>query len=239
VVALCQADFLIIILYLTQKSTKMRYAPVILFLIIAASCRNNPKLKFIPSENYSESSNTDTNRVQINFHRSDTISFAGYLQDPNTDPLVISFCRGKFNLSDNANTLKLLDRLTQKNDKYFPFYFYVFNKICENSGGALGELMGEYCFRFCVNYPKEILKHFESSKLDLYLYSKNLGAEFYFKSEGTSNLKMNFAEFKKYLYGELDSNNNELSNIATIFFTKIDSTMGTMNSPLEQLELQQ
>lgn len=217
----------------------MRYSLVILFLIIAASCRNNPKLKIIASENYSDSLNTDMNRIQNNFHRLDTISFARFLQDPNTDPLVISFCRGKYDLSDNANTLKLLDQLTQKNDKYFPFYFYVFNKICENSGGALGELMGEYCFRLCVNYPKEILKHFESSKLDLYLYSMNLGAEFYFKSEGTSKLNMNFAEFKKYLYGELDSNNNELSNIATIFFTKIDSTMGTMNSPIEQLEQQQ
>jgi hypothetical protein len=217
----------------------MRYELVILFLIIAASCKNNPKSNIRENENYSERLNADTNRIQNYFHHLDTISFPVYLQDPNIDPLVISFCRGKFDLSYNANTLKLLDQLTQKNDKYFPFYFYVFNKICENSHGAIGELMGKYCFRFCVNYPKEIFKHFESSKLDLYLYSINLGAEFYLKSEGTSDLNMNFAEFKKYLYGELDSHKNELNNIATIFFTKIDSTMGTMVSTIEQLEQQQ
>jgi hypothetical protein len=219
----------------------MRDLITILFLILLVSCRNNPKLpnsmmvsstgKGVTNqsnEKDSSSKTIKTNEISNYPHKLDTTNLGEYLNDPKIDSTVLSYCRGTFKTSDNDKTIEFLKLISKKSDRYFPIYFQVFNNICENSDGAESELLGDYCFKFVINYPNEVLKHFATNNYDLYLYSMFLGAEFYFKSEGTSDLMMDFSMFKKYLSEKMNPNDTVIKNISSIFYAKIDSFMMVM-----------
>jgi hypothetical protein len=213
----------------------MRNFFIILLLIFTIGCRNNTKQPIKIGDSSSDTSKIAMKKIYSNFHQFDTIPFSRYFKDPNLNPSVLSYCRGKFQITVDDRTVEFLDMLSQKNDKYFQLYYSVFNNILSNSDGAVGELMGPYCFKFVINYPNEVLKDFISDKRHLHLYSMSLGAEFFFKTEGTSDLKYNFEDFKKYLVEKLDSNNFEIKKITDLFFTMIDSTIFEMDLPERQI----
>jgi hypothetical protein len=93
--------------------------------------------------------------------------------------------------------------------------------VLYNSDGAVSELMSPYSYRFIVNYPNEILRHFITNKKDLDLYTMFLGVEFALKDYGSSSIKMNFSDFKKYLVNKLDSNNIALKKQPRYFIKKL------------------
>jgi hypothetical protein len=171
----------------------------------------------------------ETTQSHSYLHNLDTSGLTKYLKYPNVDTLILSYCNRRLSITDNNETIEFLEMISQKNDKFFPLYFRIFNNIIENSDGAVSELMGPYCFRFVVNYPNEVLKHFMTNREDLKLYSMFLGAEFNFKEYGSSNLKMDFEEFKKSISQKVDLANIEIKTITDIFYSKIDSTKKTMN----------
>ena len=83
-----------------------------------------------------------------------------YINDPSLPKIVKEYYNGQFKASDDNKTFILLDTLTSKNDYFFPFYFSIFNKIANESDGALSEVMGKYCFKNLYQYPKEIFIFF-------------------------------------------------------------------------------
>jgi hypothetical protein len=201
---------------------------MILLVLLTVACKNNPKQSIRDNSSSSDTSKTLTYQIHNHYYQLDTVPFVGYLNDPKLDSSVISYCRGNFHIDPDKRTLKFLEMISTKKDKYFPLYFAVFNKILNNSDGAIGELMGPYCYNFVITHPNEVLEHFLTNKKDLYLSTMFLGAEFYFKSRNTTFIKLNFGEFKEYLDEKLDSNNIEIKNISHIFYTKIDSMMKWM-----------
>ena len=207
----------------------MKVMLMILLILLTVACKNNPKQSIRNDSSSLDTSKTVTYQIQNHYHPFDTIPFVGYLNDSKLDASVISYCRGDFHIAPDKRTLKFLEMISTKKDKYFPIYFAVFNNILNNSDGAISEIMGPYCFNFVITYPNEVLKHFITDKKDLYLYTMFLGAEFYFKSRNITDIKLNFGEFKKYLDEKLDSNNIEIRNISHIFYTKIDSMMKEMD----------
>ena len=207
----------------------MKNLLMILLAILIIACKNNPKQSISNDYRSSDTSKTITNQIHYHFHPFDTLPFVGYLNDPKLDSSVISYCRGNFHISPDKRTLNFLEMISTNKDKYFPLYFAVFNNILHNSDGAIGEIMGPYCYNFVINHPYEVLEHFINDKKDLYLYTMFLGAEFYFKARNTTDIKFNFVEFKEYLDEKLDSSNIEIRNISHIFYTKIDSMMKEMD----------
>ncbi len=63
------------------------------------------------------------------------------------------FYDGDFVLSDDETTDELLNELIASNDTILPLSFYVFNKICTQSDGALSEMVGRYCLLFITKHP--------------------------------------------------------------------------------------
>jgi hypothetical protein len=213
----------------------MRDLLTILLLIVAVGCRNNQKQPIKTINNQPETTKQATKKIHNNYHEFDTIPFSVYLNDPNIDSSIRSYCQGKFHITVDDNTIRFLEILSKKNDKYFQLYFSVFNNILANSDGAVAELMGPYCFKFVINYPNEVLRHFIENSHDLYLYTMFLGSEFYFKSGMTSDIKYNLKDFKNYMTNKLDSTNIEIKNITRIFYAKLDSMILEMDLPQRQL----
>ena len=221
----------------------MRQIFTFIFLVLIISCRNNQKLPTNsqdsiqfknPVSNQQPETEVDRKTNQVSNRHSyphilDTTGLSKYINDPNIDTLVLSYCNKRLNITDNNKTIEFLEMISQKNDKFFPLYFRVFNNIIENSDGAVSELMGPYCLDFVINYPNDVLQHFKNNSYDLYIYSMFLGAEFYFKSRRTSNIKYDFNEFKKYINTKIDSTNIDLKSITQMFYVKIDSFMLEMD----------
>ena len=221
----------------------MRHLLTILFLTILVSCRNNPKLSNNGQDSIHFRNPLSNQKIEKDIspkimqatqshsylHKLDTSGLTKYLKYPNVDTLILSYCNRRLKITDNDKTIEFLEIISKKNDEFFPLNFRIFNNILENSDGAVAELMGPYCFKFVVNYPNEVIMHFISNQEDLYLYSMFLGAEFNFKEYGSSNLKMDFQEFKKFISQKVDLTNIEIKAVTNTFYSKIDSTMKTMN----------
>jgi hypothetical protein len=163
-----------------------------------------------------------------------------FLYHPDLDSIIRVYYMGEFLPSDDENTSRLLDLLTQKHKDLYPFYIHCFNQICHDSDGALSEIMGPYCLLMMINYPSDIFSYFENDSLKLNNYALLIGYELYFKEQGTSDLKTNYKDFKLYLKNNLDLEDKLTKSTYDRFFAKIDCTMIYMdqdNIPKDSLEL--
>lgn len=120
-------------------------------------------------------------------------------------------------LADEVTAFMLLDSLLAKSKISRDFYFKVFNKIMERSGGMLDDAVGDYALTYVENYPKDFLdnsKDFNEDKLaswagnigiELFLSSQNQ-KEAFEKSTGLS--KTNCKSCDQQQLARLDSFNN-------------------------------
>lgn len=129
-------------------------------------------------------------------------------------------------LSDNEETFSLLDSIEDWHNKPKEFYFYVFNTICENSDGAVSELLGIHCMNVVLNNPNYVFNYFKENKSIGKLYATLMGSEFYFKEVGTSMMKYNYTEFKNIIEARIDIDNE---SIKKEFYSLIEKTMNDMN----------
>jgi hypothetical protein len=148
--------------------------------------------------------------------------------------VIRSFYDGQFRPTDNEETQKLLDELVSFNDTVLPLSFYLFNKICAKSDGALAEMVGNYSIEFLVKYPLYLLNYFSHEiklKIDEPIWKKyalSTGYELYFKNEGTSSLKYNYKDLKKLLV-ETAKGNKESEETLRIFWQFVDETIKNMD----------
>ncbi len=131
---------------------------------------------------------------------------SNFISSHNINNLVMDYYKGNLKITDDENTFEILDELVSADSELFPFYYYIFNKICSESDGAVSEILGKYCLQIIMNDPNYVINHFtferENIKKDKYayqLFGEFLGMEMYFKEKGTSDIDYNFAEFKEYL----------------------------------------
>jgi len=201
----------------------MKNLKLLLFVIILLSCGTHNNSLTDKTKNVIQAS------VEKEKNLLDTILINNYRKEPNHDERVIDYCIGEINITDDKKSLKFIEFITQ-NEKYFvPIYFYAFNQICQKSDGSLSEVLGKYCLKVIVNHPNEVFRHFETNNKDLKLYANMLGYEFYFCIQGTSDLEMNFEQFKEYLINELNLNDKTTLDIYNQFCTETENTIKKMN----------
>lgn len=87
-------------------------------------------------------------------------------------------------LSNEVTAFMLLDSLLSKKKDSRDFYFRVFNKIMERSGGSLDDAVGDYALTYVENYPKEFLDNSRSFSEDkLASWAGNIGIELFLTSQ--------------------------------------------------------
>ena len=190
---------------------------IIVFALVC--CNSNPKI----SKSKTESSNSE------NSFKSEYSGLCNkYLDYPGIDTLITAYCSGAFQPSDDDKTVEFLRILSQDNNNLFPFYYRIFNYVLKNSDGALSEMLPEYCLLFIKNYPVEVIEDFKKIPYDLENYAQMLGYEFYFVNYGTSNISMNYDQFKELLSSKIDLTNRQTNNTYNQFINKIDAAIKNM-----------
>ena len=157
-----------------------------------------------------------------------------FLNNSDLDKLILDYYNGNFKVTDDEQTIRLLDTLTHKND-YFQLYYFLFNNICTTSDGALSEIMGTYCLKMILNQPIFVINHFTFERNNfgksqyLYqLYASFIGEEFYFYNKKMSELDYGFPEFKEMLLKELKDTNSDNSETLELFFIEIIDSINKM-----------
>jgi len=136
--------------------------------------------------------------------------------------------------SDNDNIHKLLKELVTSSDTILPLSFYLFNKICIKSDGALAEIVGKYCVELFVRHPRYIMTYFTKEKTSnikkplIKVYAMFVGSELYFERKGTSDLKYNYQSFKEILLSA-SKGNKENEETFKVFWQLVDETIQNMD----------
>jgi hypothetical protein len=144
------------------------------------------------------------------------------------------FYEGKFVPTDDDKTRKLLNELVFSNDTILPLSFYLFNKICTKSDGALAEMIGEYCAEFLAKNSQYVLTYFSKErnlKINKPLwkeYARSIGYELYFKIDGTSVLKYSYQGYKEILVSA-SKGNKENEETFKVFWQLVDETIKNMD----------
>jgi len=152
------------------------------------------------------------------------------LHSSQIDKNAIKYYQGSFRTTDNQSTENLLNKIiSDKNQaKEKVFYFYILNKICLNSDGALSEILGDYCMKFLLRNPALVLRYFQRNKKVEKMYGEFIGYELYFKEKGTSDIEYNYTDFKRIVDAKIKSNKEYEKTLAE-FYSIIESAMKNMN----------
>ena len=155
-----------------------------------------------------------TNYGQIKFWEEFSSKEKTHILELCKSETIKTFHDGYFNLSDEKKTEGLINDLITSNDSIFPLSFYLFNKICIQSDGALAEMISSSCIKIIAQYPSYFLSYFNKERdLDkqkhlLETYAMYIGSELYFKRKGTSNIEYDYKSFKEILNSASESNKN-------------------------------
>lgn len=159
----------------------------------------------------------------------DSAQIREFLKNPELNQVVKDFWQGRPEVSDNDGTLELLKVITSENKRFFPVCFSTLNEIVKVADGALAEIMPMFCFEMIINYPAQTLNYFSANHDMRARYARFLGYEFYFKEKGTSDLKMNFAEFQRFLKNHPETQSKTLHIAYHDFIREIKDHIKEMN----------
>lgn len=147
---------------------------------------------------------------------------------------VKNFYDGKYVLTDDDKTWKLLNELVSSNDTIFPLAFYLFNKICKESDGALSEMVEEVCAKFLAEHPLYILTYFSKERIFkvkkpiIEKYAMFVGYELSLKNKGHSGLNYSYQSYKDRLIS-VSKGNKENEETFKVFWQLVDETIKEMN----------
>lgn len=153
---------------------------------------------------------------------------AAILKSENINKDALHYYKGEFKLSDKKESITLLGTLTDITGNKAPFYFYLFNKACEEADGALSEVFGRYCQEIILSSPVYVLNYLGENEPLLKKYADYLGYELYFKEDGTSSIKYSYEEFKEILSNNI-SDGEHLKETLSLFYNYIDVAMNRMD----------
>jgi hypothetical protein len=129
------------------------------------------------------------------------------LHQNNLNPNVLAFYNNQFEATDDDLTFNLIDTLVKGNNQFKPLYFWLFNKVLRQSDAALSEALGLYCYRLVKNDSVYVINYFTRERKSgnpadtsmLSLFASNIGEEFGFATDGTSEITEPYAAFKNWL----------------------------------------
>ncbi len=172
----------------------------------------------------------------VYWERLNTSEKINFMSSHNINSLVLDYYKGDLKITDNENTFELLEVLVSADSELFPLYYYLFNKICSESDGAISEILGKYCLQIILNDPNYVINYFtfeiENLKKNKYcyqLFGEFLGEEMYFKEKGTSDIDYNFKEFKKYLNAHLQLISQQNKNTLSLFYYCISESINKIS----------
>lgn len=106
------------------------------------------------------------------------------------------------NIDNQTKLLNSLSELSMKKEVKV-LYFYLFNQICQRADGELFEILGTYCQKVVLGDVEYVIYYLKIYPALSKEYANLLGSEFYFKNDGTSDLKYNFIDFKNMINKKL------------------------------------
>jgi hypothetical protein len=151
------------------------------------------------------------------------------IQDKIANKDVNNLAKGNFKIRDNDQTKILLDTLSKlpSDIKYKAMYFNLFNQVCEKADGALSEMLGNPCQSILLSDTEYVIFYLKNKPSLMKTYAQILGVEFFFKEDGTSDLKYNFTEFKKIVNKRL-CDEPEYKSFLSSFYKEIELSMDNM-----------
>lgn len=144
------------------------------------------------------------------------------------------FYDGRFIPTDDDKTYGLLNELVSSSDTILPLSFFLFNRICTKSDGALAEMVEEFCAEFLAKHPKYILTYFSKERIlkikkpIIETYAMFVGYELYLKKKGISDLKYSYQSYKELLFIAARGN-KENEETFKVFWQLVDETIRKMD----------
>ena len=121
-------------------------------------------------------------------------------------PDAVEYYQGRFALSDDERTFKLLDSMAMGMNRgrdLRSLYFYLLNRVCRESDGALAEVLAPYIAQTILADPPYVLTYLKRDRAILHTYGRHLGWEFAFKAQRLSDLPWTLADFKQAIANSL------------------------------------
>ncbi len=130
-----------------------------------------------------------------------------------------------FMITCNKNEV-LLDTLSSLSfdTEIKAFYFYSFNRMVYTADGSVSEILGSYCQKIILSDIDYVLNYLENNSRLALLYAEFLGYEFYFKNEGSSDIRYDIDEFKKIIN---ESRVNK--EFVELFYTNIEKVINSID----------
>lgn len=123
-----------------------------------------------------------------------------YLADKNIPERFKKIFKGEVkSLTDDDQTLAIIDSLFSKDPGRYPFYFILFSRTRSWADGAFSEPIGVVSKKYVETNPKQFLQYFATEKtlteVDFSTWATNVSAEISIESE--ENKIQGFNEFQK------------------------------------------
>lgn len=128
------------------------------------------------------------------------------LRDSKLDPIVKYYISNDLKISDNKESLHLLDIITSKStDEIRPLYFHILNDIVLNSDGALSEIIGKYCLTFLITNKLFVINYFIINSKIKTAYAYYIGYEIAYAEQGLSDNQLTYVDIVTALYKGIKS----------------------------------
>jgi hypothetical protein len=152
------------------------------------------------------------------------------LQSTDVDKDIKSFIFNDSKMKDDTESLRILDSIStlSNNTEIKALYFYLFNQICKEADGIVCEMLGNYCQKIILSDIEYTIKYLKNKPLLRKKYAGILGFEFYFKEEGTSDMKYGLQEFKGLLNKDL-KNKDGYNSFLQSFYKEIELVIMSMD----------
>jgi hypothetical protein len=100
------------------------------------------------------------------------------LTNPSISPVAAKVINGKKMLSDDKETLAILDSAITAVNETRPLYIHILMYANKTTEGAIADSLGKYNIRLLQKYPKDVLRYFKKGETDLRIADAQEGFEF-------------------------------------------------------------
>ena len=147
-----------------------------------------------------------------------------YIAKRDSDSFEIAIYEGKRKIHDVPELWDMLDGFVKdiRNERFDPLDFYIFNTVCAEADGAIGEAIGGYCLIYSIECPKQVVSLFKNNSLYLEMYSDLIGFEI---AQRSSSMKKIINKIKKKM---LKNNTKSDKALVRLFCKKIEDVALTM-----------
>jgi len=125
--------------------------------------------------------------------------------------------------ADDQFAFAILDSMTHEQAAIRDFYFPVFQRIVQNSDGALGEVIGLYSLQYIKKYPLEFLKRYPHCTERLNCTELiNISEHVQFEIGMSTDVQKEMDDFKKWFELKLQNADKSIQIRGGLFLNQIE-----------------